>query len=324
MSVIIEQPTLEVKELRKYFDCSSSWLERNIYSKHRKHIKAVDGINFKIERGKTFGLVGESGCGKTTVARMVAGLIKPTDGKITISGNREGAVGDCQIQMIFQDPYSSMNPRWKIIDIVTEPIRESGCRISKQELKDKAVDLLMNVGLSSDDLYKFPHQFSGGQRQRISIARSLSVNPELLICDEPTSALDVSVQAQILNLIRKIQIEYNLACLFISHDLAVVHHVSDYVGVMYLGKMCEISDNDTLFNEAKHPYTQMLLEAIPDLETSELEISTNTSDIPNPIDPPSGCAYHPRCPNADSLCEKEQPILRKLGKSFVACHHPLR
>jgi len=323
MSVIIEQPTLEVKELRKYFDCSSSWLERNIYSKHRIYIKAVDGISFTIEQGKTFGLVGESGCGKTTVARMVAGLIKPTGGEITIRSERGDASGDCQIQMIFQDPYSSMNPRWRIVDIVTEPLRESDCRMHKTALKEKAVELLKSVGLSSDDLYKFPHQFSGGQRQRVSIARSLSVNPNLLICDEPTSALDVSVQAQILNLIRKIQTEYNLACLFISHDLAVVHHVSDYVGVMYLGRMCEISDNYTLFQKAKHPYTKMLLEAIPDLETSELKMSANISDIPNPINPPGGCAYHPRCPNADSRCRKEQPILRKLGSSFVACHHPL-
>lgn len=324
MSVISNPTTLEVKELKKYFDCSGSWLERNIYRKNKRHIKAVDGISFTIAQGETFGLVGESGCGKTTAARMIAGLIPPTDGKITILDIQEDALNDCQIQMIFQDPYSSMNPRWKIIDIVTEPIRESSCKISKQELKDKAVDLLMNVGLSSDDLYKYPHQFSGGQRQRVSIARSLSVNPRLLICDEPTSALDVSVQAQILNLIRKIQKEYNLACLFISHDLAVVHHVSDNVGVMYLGRMCEISDKNTIFDEPRHPYTEMLLEAIPDLDTSDIKTSTNTSDIPNPIDPPSGCAYHPRCPNADSLCEKEQPLLRKLGKSFVACHHPLR
>ena len=314
---------LEVRELRKYFDHSQGWLGRTLSRQPSKTVKAVDRVSFSIERGKTLGLVGESGCGKTTIARMIAGLYRPTGGDIIFNTSQNEALNECRIQMIFQDPYSSMNPRWRIRDIITEPIRESDEKTDKRALKKKVSELLLQVGLSPDDADKYPHQFSGGQRQRISIARALSVNPDLLVCDEPTSALDVSVQAQILNLIKEIQRSYHLTCLFISHNLAVVHHVSDQVGVMYLGKLFELTDNNTLFHEAKHPYTRMLLEAIPDLETNELESKRLTGDIPDPLNPPSGCVFHPRCLEADSRCKKETPKLRMIGKSMVACHHPL-
>ena len=320
----MEQPMLEVWELRKYFDHSQGWLRRAFSRQPKKMVKAVDGVSFAIDHGRTLGLVGESGCGKTTIARMIAGLYKPTSGDIIFSSDAEDSQDSCRIQMIFQDPYSSMNPRWRIRDIVAEPIRESNERTDKQALKNRVSELLLQVGLSPDDADKYPHQFSGGQRQRISIARALSVNPDLLVCDEPTSALDVSVQAQILNLLKEIQRNYNLTCLFISHNLAVVHHVSDQVGVMYLGKLCEITDNNTLFHKAKHPYTRMLLEAIPDLETNELESNRLTGDIPDPLNPPTGCVFHPRCPEADSRCKTEIPGLRLIGNTLVACHHPIQ
>jgi len=319
---------VEVRDLAKTFDVSAPWLNRVVERKARQFVHAVDGVSFVIERGKTLALVGESGCGKSTVARLLVGLYAPSQGSVRFDGQDNVAVLASsaapalrrRMQMIFQDPYASLNPRWKVLDIVSEPLQEHGLISDKAELLARAVELLKSVGLAAADVEKYPHQFSGGQRQRISIARALATSPEFLVCDEPTSALDVSVQAQVLNIMKDLQRERGLTYLFISHNLAVVRHVSDQVGVMYLGRLVELADKAELFATPRHPYTRMLLDAIPDIHMSGRARNPVQGEVPNPLDPPSGCTFHPRCPHANARCRGERPGLTRIGGATIACH----
>ncbi len=311
----------------RHFDVSKPWLARAIERSPRVFLKAVDGVSFAVAKGETLSLVGESGCGKSTVARLVVGLYRPTSGRVLFDGMEMAALPPAEraryrrrMQMIFQDPYASLNPRWRVRDIVAEPLRAFGLVDGRAELGERVGALLTQVGLSPADGEKYPHEFSGGQRQRISIARALSSNPEFLVCDEPTSALDVSVQAQILNLMRDLQEQLGLTYLFISHNLAAVRHISDRVGVMYLGRIVETADSGTLFSMPRHPYTRMLLEAIPDLAMSGREREPTGGEVPNPLDPPPGCHFHPRCPFANARCRAETPALKQQGAAETACH----
>src|SRR6201997_5322963 len=315
---------VDVKNLRRVFDVSKPWLNRVIEGGHLEFLKAVDSVTFDIRKGETFALVGESGSGKTTVARMVVGLLPPTSGEVIIDGVAMADPKQAQvrrklrrrIQMIFQDPYASLNPRFRVDAIVAEPIRAFDLIQGERHIKDRVGELLGLVGLHADDGTKFPHEFSGGQRQRIAIARALASNAEFIVCDEPTSALDVSVQAQILNLMRDLQDKFGLTYLFISHNLAVVRHMGSRIGVMYLGRIVEIADGRELFSHPRMPYTRMLLGAVPDLSMSGRQRIPVKGEIPNPIDPPTGCAFNPRCPLAFDLCRKETPELI----DGVACH----
>jgi peptide/nickel transport system ATP-binding protein len=270
-------------------------------------------------------LVGESGCGKSTVARLAVGLYRPSAGQVVFDGRdlaeaRAASDQRRRMQMIFQDPYASLNPRWRVGDIIAEPIRAFGLLPDRAAQEARVAELLTQVGLSPLDGHKFPHEFSGGQRQRISIARALSSNPEFLVCDEPTSALDVSVQAQILNLMKELQSRMGLTYLFISHNLAVVRQVSDRIGVMYLGRIAELAPAESLFRHPRHPYTRALMEAIPDLDmTGRVRIPVG-GEVPSPITPPTGCAFHPRCPLAGPRCKAERPELMPAGDAMVACH----
>ena len=321
-------PILKVKNLSKHFDVSPPLITRLVSREEKSILKAVEGIGFEIQQGETVSLVGESGCGKSTVARLVVKLYEPTNGEIFfgdqnfsgIKSRKELKPIRRRIQMIFQDPYASLNPRWRVFDIIAEPLRAHGIISDKQGLKRRITELLEQVSLSSADSEKFPHEFSGGQRQRISIARALASQPDFLVCDEPTSALDVSVQAQILNLMKKLQKELGLTYLFISHDLAVVSHLSDKVGVMYLGRLVEWADTKTLFRAPKHPYTKMLLDAIPDLNLSGKARTPVAGEVPSPINPPSGCHFHPRCPWSNERCRTELPTLMDQQQQSVACH----
>ena len=318
-------PMLEVRDLARHFDVSRPLLQRVIAREGRRTLRAVDGISFAIPKGTTLSLVGESGCGKSTVARLCVGLYAPTAGKVVFDGRdlaeaRAMADQRRRMQMIFQDPYASLNPRWRVGDIIAEPIRAFGLVTSRAEQENRVAELLTQVGLSPLDRVKFPHEFSGGQRQRISIARALSSNPEFLVCDEPTSALDVSVQAQILNLMKELQQRLGLTFLFISHNLAVVRQVSDRIGVMYLGRLAELAPAETLFRRPRHPYTRALMEAIPDLDMTGRERIPVGGEVPSPITPPSGCAFHPRCPLANDRCKRERPDLKPAGDALVACH----
>jgi peptide/nickel transport system ATP-binding protein len=319
---------LHVEDLRRYFDVSAPALERLLQHKKRATLKAVDGISFTIRRGETFALVGESGCGKSTVARLVVGLYRPTTGRILFAGQelarlssrKAAAALRRRLQMIFQDPYASLNPRWRVRHIVAEPLRTHGLVASKAALRERVAELLLQVRLSPADGEKFPHEFSGGQRQRISIARALASNPEFLVCDEPTSALDVSVQAQILNLMKDLQRQLGLTYLFISHNLAVIYQMSDRVGVMYLGRLVEIAAAEQLFAAPRHPYTRLLLDTIPSIEMTGREREPVAGEVPNPINPPAGCGFHPRCPFANDRCRRERPELIDDGGTLVACH----
>jgi peptide/nickel transport system ATP-binding protein len=321
-------PLLSVDGLVRHFDVSAPFLNRLIERLDRSYVKAVDGISFEIGRGETFSLVGESGCGKSTVARLIVGLYQPSAGSIRYEGveigPREAAEDrkriQPQMQMIFQDPYASLNPRWRVANIIAEPINVRGLLKNKSEIRNRVGELLTQVGLSPADGERYPHEFSGGQRQRISIARALAGEPAFLVCDEPTSALDVSVQAQILNLMKELQDRLGLTYLFISHDLAVVYHVSTTVGVMYLGKLVEWAETKTLFENPRHPYTRMLLDAIPDLEMTGRQRIPVAGEVPSPINPPSGCAFHPRCPHAEDRCRTETPQPRVYDGVHVACH----
>jgi peptide/nickel transport system ATP-binding protein len=315
---------VDVNDLRRIFDVSKPWLNRVIEGGHIELLKAVDGVTFDIKKGETFALVGESGSGKTTVARMVVGLLPPSSGDVVIDGVSMADPRQAQarrrlrrrIQMIFQDPYASLNPRFRVDAIIAEPIRAFELIHGEQQIRDRVGELLGLVGLHPDDGSKFPHEFSGGQRQRIAIARALASNAEFIVCDEPTSALDVSVQAQILNLMRDLQDRFGLTYLFISHNLAVVRHMANRIGVMYLGRIVEVADGRELFAIPRMPYTKMLLGAVPDLAMSGRQRVPVKGEIPNPIDPPPGCAFNPRCPLAFDLCRKRAPELI----NGVACH----
>jgi peptide/nickel transport system ATP-binding protein len=321
---VTERPFVEVKDLRRVFDVSKPWLNRVLEGGEKQYLKAVDGVSFDIAKGETFALVGESGSGKSTVARMVVGLLPPTSGEVTIDGvsmSSRAASAERQrlrrrIQMIFQDPYASLNPRWPVERIIAEPIRAFRLIEGEKDISARAGELLSLVGLHPADGKKYPHEFSGGQRQRIAIARALASNAEFIVCDEPTSALDVSVQAQILNLMRDLQDRLGLTYLFISHNLAVVRHMASRIGVMYLGRIVEVSDGRELFTHPKHPYTRMLLDAVPDIGMTGRQRIPVSGEIPNPINPPSGCTFNPRCPLANERCVAEAPAL--IGG--VACH----
>ena len=321
-----ERPLVEVKEAARWFDVSAPWLERVLARKPRTMLRAVDGVSFSIRKGETLALVGESGCGKSTIARLLVGLYPLTRGTITFDGeplsNMDGPDGLAmrkRLQMIFQDPYASLNPRWRVGRIIAEPML-AHTKLSAAERMQRVDALLTQVGLHPTDQSRYPHQFSGGQRQRISIARALAVNPEFLVCDEPTSALDVSVQAQVLNIMKDLQRRLGLTYLFISHNLAVVHHVADRVGVMYLGRIVEIADRDALFENPQHPYTRMLLSAIPNMSGDGVRRTPVAGEVPNPLNPPSGCTFHPRCPFARDLCKAESPATVTHGTTQVACH----
>jgi peptide/nickel transport system ATP-binding protein len=320
---VTERSYVEVKDLRRVFDVSKPWLNRVLEGGGKQYLKAVDSVSFNIAKGETFALVGESGSGKSTVARMVVGLLPPTSGDVMIDGismSSRAAFAERQrlrrrIQMIFQDPYASLNPRWQVDRIIAEPIRAFGLIEGEKDIGARVGELLSFVGLHPADGKKFPHEFSGGQRQRVAIARALASDAEFIVY-EPTSALDVSVQAQILNLMRDLQDRLGLTYLFISHNLAVVRHMATRIGVMYLGRIVEISDGRELFAQPKHPYTRMLLDAVPDVGMTGRQRIPVSGEIPNPISPPSGCTFNPRCPFANERCVKEVPAL--LGG--VACH----
>ena len=317
-------PLVDVRNLRRVFDVSKPWLNRVLEGGHLEFLKAVDGVSFDIRKGETFALVGESGSGKSTIARMVVGLLPPTSGEVVIDGVSMTNARQAQarqrlrrrIQMIFQDPYASLNPRFRVETIVAEPIRAFGLIQGDRAIRERVGELLSLVGLHADDGLKFPHEFSGGQRQRIAIARALASEAEFIVCDEPTSALDVSVQAQILNLMRDLQDRLGLTYLFISHNLAVVRHMANRIGVMYLGRIVEIAEGRDLFARPRMPYTKMLLGAVPDLAMSGRQRIPVKGEIPNPINPPPGCAFNPRCPLAFELCRREIPELI----DGVACH----
>ena len=317
-------PLVEIQNLRRVFDVSPPWLDRVINGRPKQFLTAVDGVSLEIARGETFALVGESGSGKSTAARMVVGLLRPTAGGVTIDGvsmTGEAPASDRRrvrrrMQMIFQDPYASLNPRWRVDRIVAEPIRAFELIAGETAIRARVGDLLALVGLHPDDGRKYPHEFSGGQRQRVAIARALASDAEFIVCDEPVSALDVSVQAQVLNLLKDLKKELGLTYLFISHNLAVVRHMATRIGVMYLGRVVEIGEGRELFLAPKHPYTRMLLDAVPDLAHVGRRREPVAGEIPNPINPPSGCTFNPRCPYANDRCRTELPPFLE----GVACH----
>lgn len=322
---------LAVDDLARHFDVSRPWLNRLIERADRQTLKAVDGVSFSIRRGETLALVGESGCGKSTVARLIVGLYGLTRGQITFDGQdisqlagtsgKQVAAIRQRFQMIFQDPFASLNPLWRVNTIIGEPLRLFRPQMSSTDRHRRVGELLEQVGMSAADGYRYPHEFSGGQRQRISIARALANEPEFMVCDEPTSALDVSVQAQILNLMKDLQQEYGLTYLFISHDMTVVKHMADRIAVMYLGRIAEIAPADQLFSQPRHPYSRMLLDAVPSLDGSGKQRSMIEGEVPNPVHPPSGCAFHPRCPHAFERCQREIPgLIASTGGTQVACH----
>ena len=319
---------VSVENLGCVFDVSKPWLNRMVERLPRQLLPAVMNVSFAIGRRETFALVGESGSGKSTVAKMVVGLIPPSEGDVTIDGvsmfDRDHAAQRDRlrrkIQMIFQDPYASLNPRWRAFDIIAEPIRAFELAASETEIARRVGELLSLVGLDPMHGSHYPHEFSGGMRQRIAIARALASNPEFVVCDEPTSSLDVSVQAQILNLMRDLQDRLDLTYLFISHNLAVVRHMANRIGVMYLGRIVEIAGTREIFGSPRHPYTRMLLEAVPDLKSDRPAEKAVQGEPPNPLDPPSGCAFRTRCPYANVRCEVEEPALIADGAGMVACH----
>ena len=323
--IVASAPMLQVAGVSHYFDVSKPLLQRLLAGERRVSLRAVDDVSFAIPRGTTLSLVGESGCGKSTVARLAVGLYTPSAGEIRFEGQPLSAARAQpelrrRMNMIFQDPYASLNPRWRVRDIIAEPLRTFGLVRTAPDLRDRVGALLTQVGLSPADGEKYPHEFSGGQRQRISIARALSSEPEFLVCDEPTSALDVSVQAQILNLMRDLQLRLGLTYLFISHNLAVVRHMSDRLGVMYLGRIVELAPAESVFRAPRHPYTRLLVDAIPDLAHPGRSRTPVGGEVPNPIHPPHGCPFHPRCPLANERCRTEKPDHTRDGDVLVACH----
>jgi peptide/nickel transport system ATP-binding protein len=324
----MSEPLVTVRNLSRTFDVSKPWLNRVLEREERRLLRAVQDVSFTIGRRETFALVGESGSGKSTVANMVVGLLEPSAGSVVIDGVDMAKAGDAarrtevrrKIQMIFQSPYASLNPRWRVDRIVAEPIRAFGLMRDAREIEAEVGRLLRTVGLDPADGAKYPHEFSGGQRQRVAIARALASRPEFIVCDEPTSALDVSVQAQILNLMRDLQDEFGLTYLFISHNLAVVRHMATRIGVMYLGRLVEVAPGRQLFAAPRHPYTRMLLDAVPDLDMTGRARKPVLGEIPNPITPPSGCPFNPRCPLANGRCRAEMPASVTDEYGTVACH----
>ncbi|GGD79428.1 ABC transporter ATP-binding protein [Paenibacillus nasutitermitis] len=317
-----ETPLIEVKGLKKAFAVKKGFLGTT------KYLRAVDGISFAINKGETFSLVGESGCGKSTTGRLVTRLLRPNDGEVWFKGQNISHISDNQMrplrkdmQMVFQDPYASLNPRMKVKDLVAEPLLIH-TKLTTKERDKLACELLETVGLSSFHVERYAHEFSGGQRQRIGIARALSVRPSLIVADEPVSALDVSIQSQVLNLLQDLQEEYGLTYLFISHDLSVVEHISDRIGVMYLGSLVETADKDTLYERPLHPYTKALLSSVPVPDPSlKKERIILKGDIPSPVDPPSGCRFHTRCPSCMEICKQHVPVFQEVEPGHeVACH----
>ncbi len=314
---------ISVKNLTRVFDVSKPWLNRVLERRGKSLLTAVSEVDFEVAERSTYALVGESGSGKSTIGRMLVGLLTPTSGEVEINGVNLASEKDAakidlirsDIQMIFQDPFASLNPRWRVRDIIVEPVVARG-----GDATGLAEKLLEQVGLSALDAGKFPHEFSGGQRQRICIARALSSEPKLIVCDEPTSALDVSVQAQVLNLMSDLKDNFGLTYVLISHDLTVVQHMADRIGVLYLGRLVEEASPEDLFENTKHPYTKMLLEAAPRMDGFGREAVLPEGEIPDPINPPTGCAFHPRCPVATDICKAERPVMRNINQTRVACH----
>lgn len=314
---------IEVENLKKYFPIKSGLLQRTV-----GHVRAVDGVSFQIKKGQTFGLVGESGCGKSTLGRTLLRLIEPTEGKVKINGTDMSSLKRSELrplrptmQMIFQDPFSSLDPRMPVGEIIGEAVREHAI-VPKEQYRDYVLKVMEDCGLRPYYIDRYPHEFSGGQRQRICIARALALNPSFIVCDEPVSALDVSIQAQIINLMKDLQDERDLTYLFISHDLSVVEHISDVIGVMYLGTMVETGTKEDIFREPLHPYTQALFSAVP---VADPDVKMNRilleGDIPSPANPPKGCKFHTRCKQCMGICKEQEPAERDMGNGhMVKCH----
>ena len=314
----------KVEHLKKYYPVKSSSLKRS-----NGFVKAVDDISFDVKVGETFGIVGESGCGKSTMGKSVIRLIEPTDGKVILDGQDFTALKGKElkkarenIKLIFQDPYASLNPRMTVKDIIGEPIDIAKIYKTKKERDDRIIEVMKQVGLNLDYLYRYPHEFSGGQRQRIGIARAIALQPKLIICDEPVSALDVSIQAKIINLLKELQQKLGIAYIFISHDLSVVKHIADRVGVMYLGNMMEMADKKALYSNPLHPYTQALFSAIPKISSERIDDKEILGgDVPSPANPPKGCRFVTRCPKAMEICKSVRPELKEVEPGHkCACH----
>jgi peptide/nickel transport system ATP-binding protein len=326
----VSEALVEVRDLVKHFPITSGIvLQKQVAAVH-----AVDGVSFDVLRGETLGIVGETGCGKSTTARLITRLLEPTSGSVKFEGRdishlKRGEIKPLrkEMQMIFQDPYSSLNPRKTVGTIIGEPFKIHGLKEGKGERKRAVQDLMEQVGLNPEHFNRYPHEFSGGQRQRIGVARAIALQPKLIIADEPVSALDVSIQAQILNLLRDLQTDLGITLVLIAHDLSVVRHMCDRVAVMYLGKVVELADSETLYTKPRHPYTGALLSAVPvpdpDLAAARKR-QVPGGDVPSPTNPPPACRYHPRCPKMQDLCSEEEPLLSpKDGGSIAACHFPL-